>query len=262
MVEFKEMINKVICIDCKEGLKYIPNYSIDLIVTSPPYFNARPEYADYANVYYLYLREMAYVMKECYRVLKKGGVIAWNIGDAKHEGLDLSSDASNLLRDAGFRFIDKIVWQKPSGVGMDRIGETMKKTRKYYPLWTTEMILVYCKGNEPNLNILSDYELAILESKYKTDVWYLQPESNVPHPAAFPEELVVPFVLAYTRKGDIVFDPFCGSATTCVVAKKYGRKYIGFDYVEEYCKYANERLAKTNEITNKTLQLSLEHVEI
>lgn len=246
-----QYINKIVCIDCKDGLKNLDNFSIDLVITSPPYYDSR-EYAEY-QAYYIYLRSMEYIMRELYRVLKKGGVIAWNVGDIYSEGLDISSDASKQLRDCGFRIIEKIIWQKPVGISTRERNISIRVQRKYLPAWNIETVLVACKGKEPNYAQLSDYDIAVLDTKYRTQVWNINPVSCLEHPAVFPEELVLPFILAYTRKGDIVLDPFCGVGTSLIVAKKYGRRYIGFDYVKKYCDIAEEKFAKTNEV-KRTLQ--------
>lgn len=234
----------------------MPSGICQLIVTSPPYFNERA-YSQWDTID-LYFRDMKEAMKGCLHVIKEGGIIVWNVQHFGEE--DLASRSSVQLQEAGFRFLEFMVWVKPSGMAGPRVKH-ISANGLYYPSIVTEGIFVYYKGKRPNLNILDAGERAFMLKNYQTNVWNINPVVKIQrkiryegglatidyknvmgHLAPFPEKLVIPFILAYSKKNDLIMDPFCGSGTTCRIAKMYSRRWCGIDVNEEYVKLAEQRL--------------------
>ena len=250
--------NQIIQGDSRELLfSRIPPNSIQLVVTSPPYYNERA-YSHW-NTIDAYFEDMKKVMQGCYRVLKDGGVICWNI---QFFGVvDLGSHSSVLLQKCGFNFSgDVIIWVKPEGIAGPRVKHISGRGL-YYPSIITEAIYIYYKGNKIKHNILNDGERSFILKNYSSNVWRIKPVikyhvktetkggyevtgvKNVEHHLApFPDDLVAPFILAYSEKDDVVLDPFAGTATTCRVARNYGRQWCGIELDEKVVKRANEKL--------------------
>lgn len=244
-----------------EHMTDIPDESVDLVVTSPPYnidiqYGNRTskgkvveskgvKYADHMDEAD-YRQMLESVFSECKRVLSKTGSIWINIKNRCIDGvvqppfwiLDLFPDMylKNL-----------IVWNFDWG------GSTNKRFAPRY-----EFVFWFVKDKDNYTFNLDDVKIPALnyrpdryKSQYKnpTDVWRISMvsgnfEERTSHPAQYPEELIERIVLAGTNPGEVVLDPFMGSGTSAAVAKKLGRHYIGFETVAEYCEIANNRLSK------------------
>lgn len=252
-------LNKIICGDAVEVMRTMPSDSVDLVITSPPYDDLR----NY-NGYSFNLDGMA---KGLFRVMKKGGVVVWVVGDQTIKGDETGTSFRQALyfKQVGFNLFDTMIYLKtPRGA----VGNN-----KTY--WQTfEYMFVFSKGTPKTINLLKDREnkderdgdsgtkrlsdgsLLKLKragySKYgrRTNVWkYLigkghSATDNIAykHPAIFPEKLVQDHITSWSNLGDVVFDPMCGSGTTCKMAKLNKRDFIGIDVSSEYCKIAEERL--------------------
>jgi site-specific DNA-methyltransferase (adenine-specific) len=252
-------LNKIICGDAVEVMRTMPSDSVDLVITSPPYDDLR----NY-NGYSFNLDGMA---KGLFRVMKKGGVVVWVVGDQTIKGDETGTSFRQALyfKQVGFNLFDTMIYLKtPRGA----VGNN-----KTY--WQTfEYMFVFSKGTPKTINLLKDREnkderdgdsgtkrlsdgsLLKLKragySKYgrRTNVWkYLigkghSATDNIAykHPAIFPEKLVQDHITSWSNLGDVVLDPMCGSGTTCKMAKLNKRDFIGIDVSSEYCKIAEERL--------------------
>ena len=264
--EYKEIkkyaevpLNKIICGDAIEVMRAMPSDCVDLVVTSPPYDNLRSY-----NGYSFNFESMATGL---FRVMKKGGVVVWVVGDQTIKGEETGTSFRQALyfKQVGFNLFDTMIYLKtPRGA----VGNN-----KTY--WQTfEYMFVLSKGTPKTINLLKDREnkderdgdsgtkrlsdgsLLKLKragySKYgrRTNVWeYLigkghSASDNIAyqHPAIFPEKLVQDHITSWSNPGDVVFDPMCGSGTTCKMAKLNKRDFIGIDISSEYCKIAEERL--------------------
>ena len=225
-----------------ETLKRIKEQQVNLIFTSPPYYNAR-EYSDY-NSYSAYLKEMKKTLLECYRVLEDGRFIIINVSPVitKRPGREFESirypihfDFHSILVESGFYFIDEIIWIKPEYSVPNRVGgyQQTRMPLSYKPNCITESLLIYRK-KAPFLldkNIKKyNKDLANLkeDSFEKTNCWYISPKSSKNHPAVFPEELCEKVLNYYSFKGDVVLDPFAGSGTL-------GRVAIAMDRIPLLC---------------------------
>jgi hypothetical protein len=201
-----ERKNPFVVADCHAELDRMTAESIDLIFTSPPYYNARPEYQVYES-YDAYLSDMQAVIEKGWRVLKEGRFFVVNVSPVivarrkRSESsirLNLPADIHRLFDRKRFEFIDDITWEKPEGAGCRRgRGFAMgRKPLQYKTIPVTESVLVYRKASlklvdwfirtNPRADeskIAGDYE--------RTDVWRINPARHKAHPAVFPLQLAV-----------------------------------------------------------------------
>lgn len=252
--EPKQIIKPSLLIgDNRITLDKIKDKQIQLIFTSPPYYNARI-YSDYKS-YKDYLNSMFETLKQCHRILEDGRFILINVSPVitKRAGREFESirypihfDFHKILQEAGFYFIDEIIWIKPEYSVPNRIAGYLqtKKPLSYKPNCITESIMVYRK-NSPFLldkNIKAyDKNLKNDEQIDSTNCWHISPKSDKNHPAVFPEELCQKVLKYYSFENDTVCDPFAGSGTFGKVAIKMNRMPLLCEQNEEYC----EKLKKS-----------------
>ena len=245
--------------DCR-NMAEVEDSSIQLIVTSPPYFNVKDygiENIGSINEYETYLKMMYQVFKECHRVLEDGRYFCVNICDviSGTKKYPIPCHYVGLLQKAGFEYRDDIIWKKPSGGSkfssgaMKRFGVFVQHPYPmyYYPNNIYEHILVFRKGkfdykkisNEEKKAAKLDFEYA--KCHWNTDIWEMNPETKNmhtkdTHPAMFPEELPEALLKLYTYEGETVLDPFLGSGTTSKVARIMNRNSIGYEINSDYLK--------------------------
>jgi len=233
--------------DAEETLSVLPDNSVQLIFTSPPYYNAR-EYSDYTS-YEAYLKKMKSMLLVLHRVLEDGRFIIINVSPiiTKRLGREFESirypihyDFHRILTATGFHFIDEIQWIKPEPSVPDRISG-YRQTRKplsYKPNCITESIMVYRKNADflldQNMKQNKDYERHEDEDIDTSNCWYIAPSRDKNHPAVFPEELVRKVLKYYSFEGDTVLDPFAGSGTTGRVARSMNRVPIMCEINKDY----------------------------
>jgi len=252
-------LNKIICGDAIEVMQGLPSDCVDLVVTSPPYDDLR-SYNGYSFDYEGMARSL-------FRVMKKGGVVVWVVGDQTIKGDETGTSFRQAMyfKQVGFNLFDTMIYLKtPRGA----VGNN----KTYWQAF--EYMFILSKGVPKTINLIKDREnkderdgdsgtkrlrdgtLLKLKragySKYgrRTNVWeYLigkghSASDNIAykHPAIFPEKLVQDHITTWSNPGDVVFDPMCGSGTTCKMAKINKRDFIGIDISSEYCKIAEERL--------------------
>ncbi len=233
--------------DSEFTLSKLPENSVQLVFTSPPYYNAR-EYSDYHS-YQDYLEKIGKVFKECYRVIEDGRFLIVNVSPVitKRPGREFESirypihfDYHKILEEAGFYFVDEIIWIKPESCVKNRIGgyQQTRKALSYKPNCITESILVYRKKCsfllDKNINEYKNYDRFIDEQIDTSNCWYINPRSDKNHPAVFPEELCRRVLKYYSFEGDTVLDPFAGSGTLGKVAFKMNRIPIMCEMDETY----------------------------
>ena len=235
--------------DTEQTLSVLPDNSVQLIFTSPPYYNAR-EYSDYSS-YDVYLEKMKSILIALHRVLEDGRFIVINVSPVitKRRGREFEStrypihyDFHSILTASGFYFIDEIQWIKPEPSVPDRVSG-YRQTRKplsYKPNCITESIMVYRKNADflldKNMKRYKGYNRHEGEEIDTSSCWFIAPSRDKNHPAVFPEELVRRVLKYYSFEGDTVLDCFAGSGTTGKVAKSMNRLpvlcEINRDYVE------------------------------
>lgn len=240
--------------DSAETLPELPESSVQLVFTSPPYYNARM-YASYAN-YEAYLQDMGRVFQACYKVLEPGRFMIVNVSPVitKRPGREFESirypihyDFHKVLSEAGFNFIDEIYWIKPEPAVPNRIGGYVQ-TRKplgYKPNCITESIMVYRKKCtfllDATMKKYPEYDKHEDEEIDTTNCWYITPKSDKNHPAVFPEELCRKILRYYSYEGDVVLDPFAGSGTFGRVARQMGRIPVLCERNPEYVELITKR---------------------
>lgn len=248
-----EYENRII-LASSENMKEIPDNSLHLMITSPPY-NVTKEYDENLSLKE-YLQLLENVFSETYRVLAYGGRACVNVANlGRKPYIPLSDYISHMMMKIGFLMRGEIIWYKGAGAGVSMAWGSWQSAANPVLRDTHEYILVFSKGSFSRKKP-GDKEDTITRDQFMEwtkSVWTMNPESakKVGHPAPFPIELPYRLIQLYTFKGDIVLDPFMGSGSTAIAALKSQRKYIGYDIDPEYVKLAEERIAPYK------LQLSL-----
>ncbi len=248
-----EVLNKIFC-KSSESMKELPDNSIHLMVTSPPY-NVGKDYDQNLSLddYRDLIRN---VMKEVYRVLVVGGRACINIANlGRKPYIPLHSFIIEDMTKIGFFMRGEIIWNKgasasPSMAWGSWLSPTNPSLRDVH-----EYILIFSKGNNGRKNLNNKKSNITKEEfmEFTKSVWTFpaQQARSVGHPAPFPVELPTRLIKFYTFVGDVVLDPFIGSGTTAIAAKNLNRHYVGYDTNKEYCKIAEARIKK--EFTQKTV---------
>ena len=217
-----------------------------LVVTSPPYYNQR-DYSTW-NSYDDYLADIDRVIALIAEFSADASACCWIVGDSVRDGLDIPADHSLIFRRRGFRYRDKIAWVKPTAAYSIPRSRHIDRGR-YFPALRWETVLVFTRARHPRF----DLEDVPLVKRYDTNVWEIQhvvgsAQSRIGHPAVFPEELVRRCVRAYSRKNDIVLDPFLGSGTTLLVCEELRRRCFGIDISRRYFEPAASRWSAKPEL--------------
>jgi site-specific DNA-methyltransferase (adenine-specific) len=244
--------------DCIEFMTSMPNECVDLVVTSPPYDNLR-NYKGYSF-------EFERIAESLFKVIKEGGVVVWVVGDKINGGRSLTSFRQGIFfQEIGFDMHDVMIYQKKNTPFM----RSNAYTNAY------EFMFILSKGKPKTFNPLKEktvrngYEMVVFNKgadginrknlkelkteKTKTNIWKYavglggttSDKIAFQHPATFPEKLAEDHILSWSNEGDLVFDPMCGSGTTCKMAYLNKRKYLGVDISEEYINIAKARLLET-----------------
>ena len=238
-----EYENKII-LGTSENMKEIPDNSLHLMVTSPPY-NVSKEYDEDLSLKE-YLQLLRNVFTETYRVLVYGGRACVNVANlGRKPYIPLSDHISQMMIDIGFKMRGEIIWAKGAGAGVSMAWGSWQSASNPVLRDTHEYILVFSKGVFDRKK--GDKENTITKEQFMEwtkSVWTMNPKSakKVKHPAPFPLELPYRLIQLYTFKGDIILDPFMGSGSTAIAALKSERKYVGYDVDLEYIKIAEERI--------------------
>jgi modification methylase len=267
MKKIEEIYDQLYLGKWEDQICKIPSNSIDLIVTSPPYNvnlgnnkHKKDKYDAYDDnmPYYEYLEWIVKLFMECNRVLKIGGRLCVNIGDGANGSVPTHADFTYILtnmfddsypRDDDqdpFKMMTTIIWDKHQIGSNTSWGSWMSPSCPSFPT-QFEFIIVVAKGTTKHQgNGVSSVtkENFIRNSRA---LWTFPPETDMmkkyDHPAVFPSELPRRCIDQLTYIGDVVLDPFSGVGTTCAVAKKMGRHYIGFEMSKKYHNKAEERLS-------------------
>jgi modification methylase len=248
-------LDKVYLGDCIELMKQLPENSIDLIVTSPPY-NAGKEYGTYDDSQTLdqWLTLMRNFLKESYRVMSDRSRTCVNLPWVmmRKPQIFVAHKVATIGEEVGFYIRDWVIWDKgvaPStawGSWLSPSGPTIR--------CRSEPIIVFQKGIGGKKRISGEGHGKCIKGdctskefqQYTENVWSMRCVRQKNHPAMFPVELPYRLIKLYTWQGDVVLDPFMGSGTTGEAAKKLGRNYLGFELSQEYVNIANKRLSQTN----------------
>ena len=259
----KEQIekDKIYNCDCLEGMKHIPNASIDLVVTSPPYDNLR-QYGGAAEDWNF--DKFTQIAQQLTRVLKDGGVIIWVVGDATADGsesLTSFKQAIYFREECGLNLYDTMLYMKANP-----LPQTQRRYEQVF-----EYMFAFSKGMPAAFNPIRvtskrageyqqwgrDINTDERTAKYlrkddvrKTNETKIHGNAFVygiggnptGHPAVFPQQLALDQVFTWSNEGDTVLDPFMGSGTTAVACIKEKRHFIGFELNKQYYDKACQRI--------------------
>jgi site-specific DNA-methyltransferase (adenine-specific) len=264
-----------------EQMPELQDDEITLTVTSPPYWNAidyeihasDPDrfyrtrtYSNGFEDYASYLEWMTRVFREVRRVTRPGGYLAVVIGTVLFEGTlyPVPFDLVSRLTADGWEFHQDIIWHKTTA-GVKRAGLFIQRPFPGYfrPNIMNEYILIFRKPGEPIYRDVDEgkREMARVEinelfvQEIANNVWHIAPvpPGALNHPCPFPEEIPYRLILLYSYPGDTILDPFLGSGQTAKVALALGRHAVGYDTVEEYVRYAYQRLNEPLQIRGDQL---------
>jgi site-specific DNA-methyltransferase (adenine-specific) len=261
---------KLIHGDCLVEMKNIPDKSIDLTVTSPPYDNLRT-YNGTCEWHFDIFKQVA---NELYRITKDGGVVVWVVGDATINGSETGTSFKQALyfKEIGFNIHDTMIWNKGSF--------SFPSKYQYHQIF--EYMFVLSKGKPKSINFIKDRKnlyigergasgrnsngirnqgKSIVRDEYgkRFNIWSYSiggghsssDKIAFSHPAIFPESLAKDHILSWSNKGDVVLDCFMGSGTTGKMAILNNRKFIGIEKVGEYFEIAKNRVEKALKEKNK-----------
>ena len=228
-----------------ENMQEIPDNSLHLMVTSPPY-NVTKEYdADLSLEEYLQLLHS--VFSETYRVLVDGGRACINVANlGRRPYLPLSDFISHIMLEIGYQMRGEIIWNKGAGAGVSMAWGSWQSASNPTLRDVHEYVLVFSKGSfrrprdERKSNTISREQFL----EWTKSVWTFPAESarKVGHPAPFPVELPYRLIQLYTYAGEVVLDPFMGSGQTAIAALKAGRHYVGYEIDQAYARLAEKRV--------------------
>ncbi len=270
-----KFINTITAGNCVELMKQMPDNSVDMCITSPPYDNLR--------TYKGYTFPFDEIATQLFRIIKEGGIVVWVVNDATINGSETGTSFKQALRfkEIGFNIHDTMIFLKTNP-----IPQIYRK--RYTNVF--EYMFVFSKGNVKTHNPLTvpcmhaGLELKgttyknfstgtqtrgkmakpVKEEKLKGNIWeYVVGKKAVDqeakgHPAPFPYDLAKDHIISWTNVGDIVLDPMCGSGTSIVAANDLRRQFIGFDISEEYCELAKKRLKLHQDAMQNDLFISAE----
>lgn len=247
--------------DCLDVMRGLPDASVDMVVTSPPYDNLRT-YNDMPPFTFAVFQPIA---RELARLIKPGGVIVWNVGDATVKGSETGTSFRQALhfKDVlGLNIHDTMIWNKG---GFSAVGAL---ATRYAPVF--EYMFVFSKGplatfnpikDRPNKNAGSTITgtvrqpdgnrvpisgaglKKIAEFGQRFNIWDIGPQrQRGGHPAPFPVQIPHDHIISWSNPGDTALDPFMGSGTTAIAAERSGRKWIGIERDEVYYNAALARI--------------------
>jgi DNA modification methylase len=254
-----EQLNNIVCADSLEYLKTLPDNCIDLVFTSPPY-NFNMDYDEHKDSmdWDDYFKTLGDIFGECIRVLKYGGRIIVNIQPFFSEYIASHHIISNFFIEQGLVWKCEILWEKNNRNCAYTAWGSWKSPSSPYFKYTWEFLEVFCKGDLKHSGDSNKIDITGNEFKTWVDAkWSIAPERKMKeygHPAMFPPELAYRALKLFSYQDDVILDPFNGAGTTTLVAEKTGRKYIGIDISEEYCKIARERI-NTEELKDFSSEL-------
>jgi DNA modification methylase len=243
VVNYNQTFHKIIIGDCR-NMRELSDSSVQLVVTSPPYFNAPFDYQGFFKDYDEFLDLIRASAKEIYRVMEEGRIACINCDDMLVDGekYPIVADITRIYIETGFRYRDKIIWRKPEGYIRisKRSGVLLQHPYPmyFYPDNLQESILIFQKGKFDYKSIRDRESSVINLSEFQQKKWNLSVWDMVnvlPHDriakgiAAFPGELPRRLIILFSYVGETVLDPFLGSGTTTKVAMELGRKSVGYE---------------------------------
>lgn len=238
-----DCVNKFI-LGTAENMSELPDNSVHLMITSPPY-NVSKEYDKDLSLKD-YLKLLTNSFKETYRVLVNGGRACINVANlGRKPYIPLSDYISKIMIEIGFNMRGEIIWNKASSSSPSTAWGSWKSAANPILRDIHEYILIFSKGEykrdkENKENTITKENFI----EWTKSIWTFNAESakRIGHPAPFPEELPYRLIHLYSFKNDVVLDPFMGSGTTAIAALKCDRKFVGYDNNPKYITLAEKRI--------------------
>ncbi|MDW8464868.1 MAG: site-specific DNA-methyltransferase [Chloroherpetonaceae bacterium] len=252
--------HKIIFADSRRMLE-VPNESVHLIVTSPPYWQLKdygsPNQIGFNDSYEDYINNLNLVWKECYRVLHNGCRLCINIGDqfaravyyGRYKVIPIHTEIIKFCEAIGFNYMGKIIWQKVTTcntTGGAAVMGSFPYPRNGIVKIDYEYILLFKKGGAPPKVSREAKERSKLTpeewNEYFSGHWTFSGERQDKHLAMFPEELPRRLIKMFSFVGETVLDPFLGSGTTSLAARRLRRHSIGYEVNEQFLPIIAEKL--------------------
>jgi len=243
-------LNKIFC-KSSEKMDELPDNSVHLMVTSPPY-NVSKEYDDDLSLNE-YLNLLNTVWRETYRVLVPGGRACVNVANlGRKPYIPLHTYIIEGMQEIGYLMRGELIWNKASsaspstawGSWLSAANPVLRDIHEYILVFSKE---TFSRKKENRENTIKKEEFL----EWTKSIWTFPAVSarQIGHPAPFPEELPHRLIQLYTFKDEVVLDPFVGSGSACLAAIKDKRNYVGYDIDSEYVKLAEKRIANyTNQL--------------
>ncbi len=268
-----------LCLGDARDFSYIPDESVHLVVTSPPYwklkrYNESVGQMGHMQDYEEFLREIGKVWAECHRVLVPGGRVVCVVGDVclsrrengRHVVMPLHADICVLCRKLGFDNLNPIIWHKISNAAFEANTSSKFLGKPYEPNAIVkndiEFILMQRKPGGYRQPTEEQRRLSMISkadfNEWFRQIWTLTGASTKDHPAPFPFELANRLVRMFSFQGDTVLDPFNGTGTTMLAALKSDRNSIGIEIDLHYCRMALKRLHYENASLFSTARIDFE----
>ena len=249
--------------DCLELMKDIPDGSVDLTVTSPPYDNLRTYNG---NIDQWNLEKFKVIAKELYRVTTDGGVIVWIVSDATIKGSETGTSFRQALyfMDCGFNLHDTMIWEKPTFTAVGALKTKYAQVFEYMFIFTKGKIKTFnpikdrrnkyvgdkkhsgIRQKDGSIKEKSSIGKPVAEYGQRFNVWHMptcqSKTERTGHPAQFPEQLAKDHIISWSNEGDTVLDCFMGSGTTGKMAVLNNRNFIGIELDEGYFNIAKKRI--------------------
>jgi len=249
--------------DCLELMKSIPDGSVDLTVTSPPYDNLRTYNGNNEQWGEHIWRE---VIQNLRRVTADGGVVVWVVGDATVKGSETGTSFKQALHamECGFNLHDTMIWNKGNFTAVGALKTSYAPVFEYMFIWSRGRPKSFFPiKDRQNKHFGATYHQTVRQKDGTTkdghgkgvkkiqefgqrhNVWLQIPEKSNSkrfHPAMFPEALATDHIISWSNEGDTILDPFMGSGTTGVAAKNLNRRFIGIEMDETYFNIAKNRI--------------------
>lgn len=244
--------------DCLDIMRGLPDASVDMVVTSPPYDNLRT-YNGTLNDWTP--EKWQAIIRELFRVTKQGGVVVWVVGDATIKGSETGTSFRQALwaMECGFRLHDTMIYEKLNYVPLthnryEQAFEFMFVWSKGRPnKFSPRKVPTKTEGGKAGRFYQSAGDATTSKAhtikatgaeKIAPNIWqYTVGGSSVGHPAPFPEALARDHILSWSNPGDTTLDPFMGSGTTAIAAERSGRRWIGIERDDGYYNAAVKRIA-------------------
>lgn len=253
--------------DCVEKMKMLDDESIDLTITSPPYDNLRI----YNGVGLLWSETVwQNVIRELFRITKKGGVVVWVVGDSVINGSESGTSFRQALffKDCGFNLHDTMIYKKKSiPLTHNRYEQNFEymfvcskgKPKTFNPIMKKNVFRKTCTishrqaDGSKKIVTCDRKEKGIIGNVFEYNVGIHSSKDKIAfeHPAIFPERLAYDHIISWSNKNDIVLDPFLGSGTTGKMAKLTDRNFIGIELDSEYFQIAQKRIMQAKKVKKR-----------